>query len=145
MVLNYILIGCPWLCSAAPTVWYYQKSFSLVLYGFNWFNVISFHEVNFFHRSISRCQAPPKSLADPSEVEKAVKILTEAKRPLVIIGKGNETLQTKCNLFLTSWLLYWYSNLTMKDTQKWPRNWFERLCGNFNFEWNVKVQSLSSR
>ncbi|XP_073237038.1 2-hydroxyacyl-CoA lyase 1-like [Porites lutea] len=39
-------------------------------------------------RSISRCPAPPKSLADPSEVEKAVKILTEAKKPLVIIGKG---------------------------------------------------------
>lgn len=27
-------------------------------------------------------------MADPSEVEKAVKILTEAKKPLVIIGKG---------------------------------------------------------
>ncbi|XP_020632834.1 2-hydroxyacyl-CoA lyase 1-like isoform X1 [Orbicella faveolata] len=39
-------------------------------------------------RSIRRSPAPPKCLADPSAVEKAIKVLSEAKKPLAIIGKG---------------------------------------------------------
>ena len=44
----------------------------------------------FFHRLIRRCPPPPNCLADPSAVEKAVKVLSEARKPLVIIGKGKE-------------------------------------------------------
>ncbi|XP_078378274.1 2-hydroxyacyl-CoA lyase 1-like isoform X1 [Oculina patagonica] len=39
-------------------------------------------------RPIGRCPPPPKCLADPSSVDKAVKVLSEARKPLVIIGKG---------------------------------------------------------
>ncbi|KAJ7384131.1 2-hydroxyacyl-CoA lyase 1 [Desmophyllum pertusum] len=39
-------------------------------------------------RSIRCSPAPPKCLADPSAVDKAVKVLSEARKPLVIIGKG---------------------------------------------------------
>ena len=60
-------------------------------WGFQINHAASLHQVNFFHRSIPQCPAPPKFLADPSEVEKAVKILTESKKPLVIIGKGNKS------------------------------------------------------
>ena len=45
----------------------------------------------FLQRSIRRSPAPPKCLADPSAVEKAIKVLSEAKKPLVIIGKGKDT------------------------------------------------------
>lgn len=34
------------------------------------------------------CAAPPKSLADPRDVERALAALRTAKRPLVIVGKG---------------------------------------------------------
>ncbi len=34
------------------------------------------------------CGAPPRSLADPREVERALAALRAAKRPLVIVGKG---------------------------------------------------------
>ena len=46
--------------------------------------------LNFPHRSIRCSPAPPKCLADPSAVEKAIKVLSEAKKPLVIIGKGKD-------------------------------------------------------
>ncbi|KAJ3088763.1 2-hydroxyacyl-CoA lyase 1 [Quaeritorhiza haematococci] len=35
-----------------------------------------------------RCPDPPKSLADPSAVEKAAQAIANAKNPLVIVGKG---------------------------------------------------------
>jgi 2-hydroxyacyl-CoA lyase 1 len=35
-----------------------------------------------------RCAEPPRPRADPHEVEKALALLREAKRPLVIVGKG---------------------------------------------------------
>ena len=39
-------------------------------------------------RNIRRCPAPPKCLADPSAVDRAICVLREARKPLVIIGKG---------------------------------------------------------
>ncbi len=36
----------------------------------------------------ARCPEPPKSLADPRDIERAVAALRSAKRPLVIVGKG---------------------------------------------------------
>lgn len=36
-----------------------------------------------------RCPPPPLTLADPEAVRQAVDALTEAKRPLVVIGKGS--------------------------------------------------------
>jgi len=48
----------------------------------------------FLQRSIRRSPAPPKCLADPSAVEKAIKVLSEAKKPLAIIGKGKYTKDT---------------------------------------------------
>lgn len=39
-------------------------------------------------RSVRCSPAPPKCLADPSAVDRAVKVLNEARKPLVIIGKG---------------------------------------------------------
>lgn len=38
--------------------------------------------------SPTRCDDPPRSLAEPAEVKKALAALRSAKRPLVIIGKG---------------------------------------------------------
>lgn len=43
----------------------------------------------FVFRSVRCSPAPPKCLADPSAVDRAVKVLNEARKPLVIIGKGN--------------------------------------------------------
>ncbi|XP_076824716.1 2-hydroxyacyl-CoA lyase 1-like isoform X1 [Clavelina lepadiformis] len=34
------------------------------------------------------CPPPPRSLADPGDVEKACRVLQSAKRPLVVVGKG---------------------------------------------------------
>ncbi len=51
-----------------------------------------------FHRPIGRCPPPPKCLADPSSVDKAVKVLSEARKPLVIIGKGKNTKEIFCFL-----------------------------------------------
>jgi len=39
-------------------------------------------------RNVRRCPAPPKCLADPSAVDRAICVLREARKPLVIIGKG---------------------------------------------------------
>ena len=40
-------------------------------------------------RSMARCPDPPRVLADPVGVKKAIDLIfTEAKRPLIIIGKG---------------------------------------------------------
>ena len=39
-------------------------------------------------RNIRRCPAPPKCLADPSAMDRAIGVLREARKPLVIIGKG---------------------------------------------------------
>ncbi|KAL9966447.1 hypothetical protein ACROYT_G024524 [Oculina patagonica] len=39
-------------------------------------------------RSIRCSPAPPKCLADPASVDRAVKVLSQARKPLVIIGKG---------------------------------------------------------
>ncbi|XP_074623239.1 2-hydroxyacyl-CoA lyase 1-like [Acropora palmata] len=40
-------------------------------------------------RNVRRCPAPPKCLADPSAVDRAICVLREARKPLVIIGKGS--------------------------------------------------------
>uniref|UniRef100_H2YU90 2-hydroxyacyl-CoA lyase 1 n=1 Tax=Ciona savignyi TaxID=51511 RepID=H2YU90_CIOSA len=36
----------------------------------------------------SMCPAPPRSLADPNSIAAAAKMLHEAKRPLIVVGKG---------------------------------------------------------
>ena len=36
----------------------------------------------------SRCPDPPRSLAEPAQIERAMAALRSAKRPLVIVGKG---------------------------------------------------------
>ncbi len=41
-----------------------------------------------------RCPPPPLTFADPDAVKQAAKALTEAKRPLVVIGKGKYNYYT---------------------------------------------------
>ena len=43
-----------------------------------------------------RCADSPKTCADPSSVEAAVRLLYQASRPLVIIGKGILKLPWTC-------------------------------------------------
>lgn len=40
-------------------------------------------------RVVSCCPTPPVSVADQGAITEAISVLKEAKRPLVIIGKGN--------------------------------------------------------
>lgn len=40
-------------------------------------------------RYVPRCPSPPKTCASADDVRKAVDVLKSAKRPLVIVGKGN--------------------------------------------------------
>ena len=42
----------------------------------------------FLHRSNYCCPAPPKCLADPASIDRALNALRQARNPLVIIGKG---------------------------------------------------------
>ena len=44
------------------------------------------------HRYLPKCPDPPVTLADPSSVVKAVECLRSAKKPLVIVGKGDNWL-----------------------------------------------------
>lgn len=39
-------------------------------------------------RYVPRCPPPPKMCASTEEVRKAVDVLSSAKKPLVIVGKG---------------------------------------------------------
>ena len=43
------------------------------------------------------CPDPPKSLADPHSVERAVNVLRNAKSPLVVIGKGTTSTNIVCH------------------------------------------------
>ena len=49
--------------------------------------------VKIFNSPIRRSPPPPKCLADPPSVDKALEVLSEAHKPLVIIGKGKDTKQ----------------------------------------------------
>ena len=40
-------------------------------------------------RLVSCCPTPPVSVADQGAITEAISVLKEAKRPLVIVGKGN--------------------------------------------------------
>lgn len=52
-------------------------------------SVKSLTEVCLSCRDVSCCPPPPVSLADHSAITEAISVLKAAKRPLVIIGKGN--------------------------------------------------------
>lgn len=45
-------------------------------------------------REICCSPPPPKCLADPFAVDKAVQVLSDARKPLVIIGKGTSQKKT---------------------------------------------------
>ena len=38
--------------------------------------------------NVAKCLPPPKTFADPQEINKAIDAILNAKQPLVIIGKG---------------------------------------------------------
>lgn len=107
-----------------------------------WFVIVGvcclFQKVCLCHREVSCCPPPPLSAADSSAIADALSVLTAAKRPLVIIGKGDKICPGTQKRMLNSSIhpsqsynatkIMLANRSRLRTSRKWP----EGVCGD---EW----------
>lgn len=70
-------------------------------------------------REVSCCPSPPLSAADSRAITDAVSVLTAAKRPLIIIGKGDKNLPWNTKVHVKMHL--WFSWIIVR--RQWKLHW----------------------